>query len=122
MQDATTTQVKDLFLSALGGQNYSDKTIRAYGDDIKEFLAWVAKSRVDWEMPKRFTKLDIIEFMNRLASMNRTGVTRVRKLASIRKFFYFMEENSIISQNPAQFIKGARREEKEPNVLYKEEY
>jgi integrase/recombinase XerD len=33
-----------------------------------------------------------------------------------------MEENKIISANPANTIKCARREEKEPGILYKEQY
>jgi site-specific recombinase XerD len=62
MQDMTTTQSKDLFLSALQGQNYSPKTLRAYGDDIKQFIEWVGKCRVDWDIPKRFTRTDIEGF------------------------------------------------------------
>ena len=106
MQEMTTTQSKELFLTALRGQNYSPKTLRAYGDDITQFLEWVGKSRVDWEKPTRFTRMDIEGFMNHLAGHNMTGVTRVRKLASIRKFFTFMEENSILSGNPAHTVKG----------------
>jgi site-specific recombinase XerD len=33
-----------------------------------------------------------------------------------------LEENHIISGNPANTVKGARREEKEPGILYKEQY
>ena len=51
-----------------------------------------------------------------------TGVTRVRKLAAIRKFFTFLTENRILAGNPANTVKGARREEKEPSILYKEQY
>jgi site-specific recombinase XerD len=51
-----------------------------------------------------------------------TGVTRVRKLAAIRKFFAFLEDNEVLQTNPAITVKGARREEKEPNILYKEQY
>jgi site-specific recombinase XerD len=122
MQEMTTTHSKELFLTALKGQNYSPKTVRAYGDDLKQFIEWVGKSRVDWEQPTRFTRMDIEGFMNYLAGHNMSGVTRVRKLASIRKFFTFMEENNILSGNPAHTVKGARREEKEPSVLYKEQY
>ena len=57
--------------------------------------------------------------MQYLAAQRRSGVTRVRKLAAIRKFFTFLEENKIPSANPANAVKGARREEKEPNILYK---
>jgi site-specific recombinase XerD len=60
--------------------------------------------------------------MSYLAGQQMTGVTRVRKLAAIRKFFTFMEENRIIAGNPANTVKGARREEKEPGILCKEQY
>jgi site-specific recombinase XerD len=118
----TTTQSRQLFLRALQGQNFSPKTLRAYGDDLHQFLAWVEKNRVDFDVPTRFTRGDIEGFMQYLAAKRMTGVTRVRKLAAIRKFFAFLEENSILAANPAHTVKGARREEKEPNILYKEQY
>jgi integrase/recombinase XerC len=122
MQDMTTTQSLELFLTALRGQNYSTKTLRAYGDDLRQFLEWVAKNRVDWEIPKRFSRVDIEGFMSHLDGQKMTGVTRVRKLAAIRKFFTFLEENHLIAGNPAITVKGARREQKEPGILYKEQY
>src|SRR5499427_5008109 len=121
-EDMTTTQSLELFLRALQGQNFSPKTLRAYGDDLTQFLSWVERNRVDWDTPTRFDRTDIEGFMQYLAAQRMTGVTRVRKLAAIRKFFVFLEENRIIAGNPAHTVKGARREEKEPNVLYKEQY
>jgi integrase/recombinase XerC len=118
----TTTESRQLFLRALQGQNFSPKTLRAYGDDLTQFLAWVEKNRVDFDVPARFTRGDIEGFMQYLAAQRMTGVTRVRKLAAIRKFFAFLVENSILASNPAHTVKGARREEKEPNILYKEQY
>jgi site-specific recombinase XerD len=118
----TTTQSLQLFLRALQGQNYSPKTLRAYGDDLHQFLTWVEKNRVDFDVPTRFSRGDIEGFMQYLAAQRLTGVTRVRKLAAIRKFFAFLEENNILAANPAHTVKGARREEKEPNILYKEQY
>jgi len=96
--------------------------LRAYGDDLHQFLAWVEKNRVDFDIPARFSRGDIEGFMQYLAAQRMTGVTRVRKLAAIRKFFAFLEENGILAANPAHTVKGARREEKEPNILYKEQY
>jgi site-specific recombinase XerD len=122
MQDMTTTQSRELFLRALQGQNYSPKTLRAYGDDLHQFLEWVKKNRVDFDVPARFSRGDIEGFMQYLAAQRMTGVTRVRKLAAIRKFFAFLEENGILAANPAHTVKSARREEKEPNILYKEQY
>jgi len=122
MLPMTTTQSLQLFLRALQGQNFSPKTVRAYGDDLSQFLTWVKHNRVDWDSPTRFTRGDIEGFMQYLAAQRRSGVTRVRKLAAIRKFFTFLEENNILAANPAHTVKGARREEKEPNILYKEQY
>jgi integrase/recombinase XerC len=118
----TTTQSRDIFLRALQGQNYSPKTLRAYGDDLTQFVGWVQKNRVDWDKPTRLSRTDIEGFMQYLAAQRMSGVTRVRKLVAIRKFFAFMEENKILGGNPANTVKGARREEKEPNILYKEQY
>jgi integrase/recombinase XerC len=120
--EITTSQSLALFQTALLGQNYSPKTLRAYSDDLKQFMQWVGENRVDWDHPRRFTRADIEGFMSYLAGQQMTGVTRVRKLAAIRKLFTFMEENRIIAGNPANTVKGARREEKEPGILYKEQY
>ena len=122
METTTTTQSLELFITALVGQNYSPKTLRAYGDDLRQFMQWVGENRVDWDNPRRFTRADVEGFMSYLAGQHMTGVTRVRKLAAIRKLFTFMEENRIIAGNPANTVKGARREEKEPGILYKEQY
>ena len=122
MLKMTTTHSVELFMTALQEQNYSPKTLRAYGDDLKQFITWVGANRVDWGTPKRFGRVDIEGFMSYLAGQQMTGVTRVRKLAALRKFFTFLEENHIISGNPAITVKGARREEKEPGILYKEQY
>jgi site-specific recombinase XerD len=122
MMQMTTTQSLQLFLRALQGQNFSPKTLRAYGDDLRQFHGWVENNRVDWDNPTCFTRGDIEGFMQYLASQRRSGVTRVRKLAALRKFFTFLEENTILAANPAHTVKGARREEKEPTILFKEQY
>jgi integrase/recombinase XerD len=95
MKDMSTTQCRELFLRALQGQNYSPKTLRAYGDDLAQFLEWVKKNRVDFDVPTRFSRGDIEGFMQYLAAKRLTGVTRVRKLAAIRKFFAFLDRIGI---------------------------
>jgi integrase/recombinase XerC len=122
MLKMTTTESLHMFLRALQGQNYSSKTLRAYGDDLTQFVGWIQKNRVDWDTPTRLTRADIEGFMQYLAAQRRSGITRVRKLAAIRKFLAFLVENKILAGNPANTVKGARREEKEPNILYKEQY
>jgi site-specific recombinase XerD len=122
MEDITTTQTFALYERALLGNNYSEKTSRAYTDDLRQFVSWVKSSRVDWDNPRYFTRIDLVELLNHLAALNTTGVTRVRKLAALRNFFTFMKENGIIAGNPAETVKSPHKEEKEPNILHKNEY
>ena len=122
MLSMTTAQSIELFGKTLTGNNYSDNTIRAYKDDLRQFLGWVGKSRVDWDNPVRFSRIDIIEFLNHLAAVNDTGNTRVRKLSAIRKFFHFLKANNIIAGNPAETIESPIKEEKDPEVLFRNEY
>jgi site-specific recombinase XerD len=111
-----------IFLKALAGNNFSSESIRAYSADITQFLEFLKSVRVDWNNPKKIQRLDIVEFMNRLSGLRRTGTTRARKLASLRHFLKFLKENGVIAGNPAETITRARKEEKDPAVLFKNEY
>src|SRR3954453_5429472 len=122
MENTTTTHAVEEFLRSLRGQNYSALTIQAYSDDLRQFLVWVEGIRVDFDNPKRMGRVDVEGFMSFLAGQRLSGMLRVRKLAAIRKFFTFLEVNKVIATNPALTVIGARREEKEPNILYKEQY
>src|SRR5690242_19160725 len=81
------------FEKGLIGSNYSPLTVRAYTDDVRQYLTFVQGRRVDWDNPIRLDRRDIVEFINHLAARHATGVTRFRKLASLRKFFRFLQEN-----------------------------
>jgi integrase/recombinase XerC len=122
MLTMTLEQGQHLFLKALTGNNFSGESIRAYSADLTQFVDFLKTVRVDWNNPQKITRLDIVEFMNRLSGMKRTGTTRARKLASIRHFLKFLKENDVIAGNPAETITRARKEEKDPAVLFKNEY
>src|SRR5215213_457764 len=121
-EQITVTQSLDVFLKTLAGQNFSPKTIRAYGDDLAQFVAWLKSVRVDFDLPRRLERRDVESFLHHLSGQGLTGISRARKLAAIRKFFAFLHENGMLQTNPAAAVKGARREEKEPAILYKEQY
>jgi site-specific recombinase XerD len=122
MLDMTLEQGHQVFLKALAGNNFSTESIRAYNADITQFVDFLKSVRVDWNNPQKITRIDIVEFMHRLAGLRRTGTTRARKLASIRHFLKFLKENAIIAGNPAETVIRARKEEKDPTVLFKNEY
>jgi integrase/recombinase XerC len=120
--EISTTHAKEAFVKALEGQNFSPKTVRAYRDDLGQFTTWLETIRVDWDNPKRLGKVDIEAFLHHLSGIPLTGVSRAHKLAAIRKFFSFLHENGILQTNSAAAVRGTRREEKEPGILYKEQY
>jgi site-specific recombinase XerD len=122
MLDMTFEQGHQVFLNALAGNNFSQESVRAYSADITQFIDFLQSTRVDWNNPKKLERLDIVGFMNRLAGLRRSGTTRARKLASLRHFLKFLKENGVIEGNPAETVIRARKEEKDPTVLFKNEY
>src|SRR5262252_11009067 len=122
MLDMTLEQGQDIFLKALSGNNFSHESIRAYSADISQFVEYLKSIRVDWNNPRKMQRLDIVAFMDRLGGLKRSGTKRARKLASIRHFLKFLKENDILAGNPAETVIRARKEEKDPTVLFKNEY
>src|SRR5689334_84009 len=111
-EEKSVTELKMAFLRALQGQNFSEKTVRAYGDDLEQFLIWVRGVRVDAENPRRLGREDVEGFLHYLSGHNLIGLSRARKLAAIRKFLGFLVECGAIANNPASAVRGVRREEK----------
>src|SRR3954465_5718768 len=118
----TTSESIELYQQTLFGKNYSPQSIRAYLSDLEHFIGWLKKRRVDWDIPYRLQRIDIVEYINSLASHKASAQTRKRKLSTIRGFLKFLKENQIIFGNPADTIEGPIREEREPAILLKTEY
>src|SRR5947209_6392681 len=118
----TTTESIALYKDTLEGNNYSPQSIKAYMGDVGQFVEWLKTRRVDFDIPYRIARIDIVEFINYLGSRKATASTRQRKLASIRGFLKFLKDNQIIFGNPADTIEGAIREERDPAILLKTEY
>jgi site-specific recombinase XerD len=118
----TTTESIELFKQSLEGNNYSRESIKAYLSDLAQFVEWLKSRRVDFDIPFRIARIDIVEFINHLATKKASAVTRKRKLAAIRGFLKFLKDNQIIYGNPADTIEGPIREERDPAILLKTEY
>jgi site-specific recombinase XerD len=58
---------------------------------------WLQTRRVDWDIPHRIQRIDIVQFINYLAIQKASAITRKRKLAAIRGFLKFCKDNQIIS-------------------------
>jgi site-specific recombinase XerD len=96
----TITESIVFFKETLTGKNYSPQSIRAYLGDLEQFVEWLKKRRVDWDIPYRIQRVDIVEFINYLGAQKASAETRKRKLAVIRGFLKFLKDNQIIFGNP----------------------
>ena len=121
-QKRSTTEGIQIYKQALTGQNFSPQTIKAYMGDLHQFVEWLKKRKVDWDVPFRIQRIDVVEFINFLGSQKASAETRKRKLATIRGFLKFLKDNQIIYGNPADTIEGPIREQREPAILLKTEY
>ena len=121
-QNKSTTESLALYAETLRGNNTAVLSIKAYMGDLRQFVAWLQTRRVDWDIPYRIERIDIVGFINKLAAEKTTAVTRRRKLAAIRGFLKFCKDNQIIFGNPAETIEGPIREQRDPVVLLKTEY
>jgi site-specific recombinase XerD len=118
----TTTESIELYKQSLEGNNYSFQSIKAYLGDLQQFIQWLQTRRVDWDIPHRIERIDIVQFINHLAIQKASAITRKRKLAAIRGFLKFCKDNQFIYGNPADTIEGPIREERDPSILLKTEY
>jgi integrase/recombinase XerD len=118
----STTESIELYKQSLEGNNYSKESIKAYLSDLSQFVTWLQTRRVDFDIPYRIARIDIVEFINHLGAKKASSVTRKRKLAAIRGFLKFCKDNQIIYGNPADTIEGPMREERDPAILLKTEY
>ncbi len=122
MQTLTLDQALTDFLTALRARNASALTAQAYATDIRQFIAWFGETSVLSQEISSVTKTDMIEYLSYLASLGRSGVTRARKLASLREFFSYLCERELLAVSPAASVAIPKKERKAQTYLRPEEY
>src|SRR2546423_15288744 len=90
------------YLNSLTGRNLSGHTAVAYRTDLLQFLTWLTENDVTVDSPQKITRTHILEYLSSLASLGRSGVTRVRKLARIRDYCKFLVTENSLSSSPTQ--------------------
>jgi len=90
-------------------------SLDAYVRDVREFERFLtargAGSLAD------ATSTDVIAYLNKLKSAGRSPSTVNRKMASIRTFYNYLQDEKLISESPVRGIKTPRIEKKELEYL-----
>jgi len=110
----------DAFVESLASEKgYSPNTCRAYGADLKEFLAFLSPSD-DTAHPVCLDDISVIAIRGYLAFLHKKKMdksTVSRKLSVLRSFFRYLEKRGIMTGNPARAVLSPKIGRKIPAFL-----
>ena len=113
MQEAVRGFLRHLSLE----KNASPHTVRAYGDDLHQFLAH-ARAELGREIaPADVDHLLIRSFLARLHARGLKKSSSARKLAGLRTFFRWLCREGVLAKNPARALLSPRTERRIPTHL-----
>jgi len=113
MRDATAAFLRHLERE----RNASPNTIRAYGEDLRQFTDYLEGALGREPRPEDADHVLIRGF---LAELHRRGLKKVssaRKLAGLRTFFRFLCREGRLERNPARVLLSPRLEKRIPTPL-----
>lgn len=97
-------------------RNLSDRTLRAYESDLQQFQHHFVEEQKN-EMVN-ITSNDLEGYVTKLGSGPYRETSIRRKVAALKVFFRFLEENGIVHESPARKLKIKQpAEARVPNVL-----
>lgn len=110
----------DRFLHYLAVEKgLSQNTLEAYSHDLNRFFDHLQKRGT--KGIEEITKLDLREFLLFLKREGRSSKTIARHLVSLRVFFRFLTEESVLNANPAEEIDSPKLAKTLPEILSLEE-
>lgn len=101
------------FLAELVAQKQlSQHTVDNYRRDIEDFFTWYAQS----ELPTVDTRC-VQYFVAHLSNKKLAASSIARKLSSLRQYFDFLMSCDVMNNNPAQQVKGPKKEQTLPKAI-----
>lgn len=101
------------FLSEI--KNFSPNTIKAYRQDIEQFIKWFEENNLS------LLRDNIKDFLSDIYMRTKNKSTLSRKIYAIRSFFQFLMNNGRIDKNPFDVISVPKIEKKLPKILTESE-
>lgn len=95
-------------------RNASAHTIRAYGDDVRQFTEHLRRELGHEPRPRDVDTLLIRGFLAELHRASLRKSSTARKLASLRTFFRYLCREGILENNPARALLSPRLEKRVP--------
>ncbi|WP_424910680.1 tyrosine recombinase XerC [Thermovenabulum sp.] len=112
----------DSFLSFLKGKNRSENTLKAYAEDLLQFMEYLKEKKIsDIES---LNKIDYVLIRGFLANLREKGLekrTVARKISAVRAFYKYLLKEEVIKSDPTLHIQGMKLPKKLPEFLYPNE-
>ncbi len=102
----------DIYLEEIGRfKGYSHHTLRAYKQDIEQFLSYLALEKAD-------LNLDVARaFAAKIFSYSRSKTTLRRKISALKNYFSFLKKHNFCADNPFENLILPKMDRKLPEVL-----
>jgi integrase/recombinase XerC len=98
-------------------RNASRHTVRAYGEDVQQFAAYLRQELGREARPREVDHLLVRAFLGELHRRGLKKTSASRKLSSLRTFFRYLCREGILERNPARVLISPRRERRLPTHL-----
>jgi len=99
-------------------KSLSENTVKAYGDDVEDFLTYCRDLKIPIEEVKLLT---IRKYLAYLYSKNLSRNSISRKMSALRCFFKHLVNKGMLEKSPVQRLSLPKTEKKLPTFLYGEE-
>ena len=104
--DIKTVEVYDYYTSFLAAASQNQNTGKTYASALKTFASYLKNNGIT--DPCQVTRQDIQEYKQTLVLAGYSSSTINVRLAAVRAFFDWLEDNGLIGNNPAARVKGAK--------------
>lgn len=98
-------------------RNASAHTVRAYGEDLAQFMAHCRKELGREAHPREVDHLLIRSFLARLHERGLKKTSSARRLAALRSLFRWLCREGVLDRNPARALLSPRTEKHVPSHL-----
>jgi integrase/recombinase XerC len=104
------------YLDSLARRDESPHTLRSYGADLQEFLAYFSPENTSPPAPADFDILMLREWLAYLYDRDQKPATIRRKIASLRGLFRYLSRERRIAANPARLLRMPKMPKSLPEV------
>lgn len=100
-------------------RGYSEKTKKAYQEDIQHFFSFLKTSGNDNYLTVEH--LEVRAYLSELYDQEYSRNSISRKIASLRSFYQFLLKNEAIQENPFSYVHMKKKQLRLPRFFYEKE-